>query len=169
MSTGRLSLFHPCRRPCRFQSQKGVSDFQETIAKSFCCWVYSRLPVMKARSFILRALLIAVVLAPFALPATARPLGAHSCRVPKAQFRTAPEVIQAPRPTEQLVASIPGHRGPTTRLHRIRGKKINIERGFASAPRCFARTRFLLSAVSLMQQELGSPNPSRGPPSLISL
>lgn len=144
-------------------------DSQEIIAKSFCCWVYSRLPVMKARSFILRALLVAVVLAPFALRATARPLGAPSCRVSQLQFRDTPAVMQATGATEQLVASMPGHHGPTTRLHRIRGKKISIERGFTSAPRCLARTNVLFSAVSFIQQDIECPNPSRGPPSLVSL
>lgn len=147
------------------------SKFQEVIAKSFCCWVYSRLPVMKARSFILRALLFAVVLAPFALRATAKPLGAHSCKVPNPQLRTAPVVLEtaAGRAPEQLYASAPAQNRPATRHHRIRGKKISVEREFTSAPRVFARTSFIFSAVTFLQQDTDGPNPSRGPPSQISL
>jgi len=62
----------------------------EMIAKSFCCWLYSRLPTMKARSYIVRALLFALVLVPSALQTSARPLGAPSCHVGKQQLRGEP-------------------------------------------------------------------------------
>ena len=123
---------------------------------------------MKARIFIVRALLFAVVLAPLALRATAKPLSAPSCTALRPQLDTGSVAIKAIGVTEQLVASAPSHRGPTT-LHRIRGNKISIERGFASAPRCFARASFLFSAASFNQQDMDGPNPSRGPPSQISL
>ena len=127
------------------------------------------LPVMKARSLILRALLFAVVLAPSALRASARPLSAPSCTVLKPQVRAGSVRVNAVRTPDQLVAAMPGHHGPAPRLHRIRGKKISMQRGFASAPRCYARTVFLFSAESFAEQEMGGPNPSRGPPSQFSL
>jgi hypothetical protein len=139
------------------------------IAKSFCCWLYSMLLVMKARSLILRALLFAVVLAPSALRASARPLGAPSCTVMKPQMRAGLVGVKAVRTPDRLVAAKPGHHGPAPRLHRIRGKKINIQSGFVSAPRCYARTVFLFSAESFIQPDMGGPNPSRGPPSQFSL
>jgi hypothetical protein len=139
------------------------------IAKSFCCWLYSMLPVMKARSLILRALLFAVVLAPSALRTSARPLRAPSCTVLKPQKRAGLVGVKAVLTPDQLVAAMPGHHGPAPRLHRIRGKKISIQSGFVSAPRCHARTVFLFSAESFVQPDMGGPNPSRGPPSHFSL
>jgi hypothetical protein len=142
------------------------------IAKSFCCWLYSMLPVMKARSLILRALLFAVVLAPSALWASARSLGAPSCTVLKPQVRqvrTGWAGVKTVRTPDQLMAAMPGHHSPAPRLHRIRGKKISMQRGFASAPRCYARMVFLFSAESIAEQEIGGPNPSRGPPSQFSI
>ena len=127
------------------------------------------LPVMKARSLILRALLFAVVLAPSALRASARPVGAPSCTVLKSQLRAASAGAKAVRTPDQWVAGVPGHHGPAPRLHRIRGKKISVQRGFASASRCYARAVFLFSAESFVQPDMGGPNPSRGPPSQFSL
>jgi hypothetical protein len=124
---------------------------------------------MKARAFFIRALLFAIVLAPSALRASARPLAAPLCSVPSPHLRAGSVGVKFVSAPDQCLASTPGHHGPAPRLHRIRGKKISVQRGFASAPRCYASTGFLLSAASLVQQDMGGPNPSRGPPSQFSL
>ncbi len=139
----------------------------EMIAESICCCLYSRLPTMKARSFIVRALLSALVLVPFAMRTSAKPLGALSCHVTKPQFRT----VRAGghRALDQLVASMPGHHAPAPRLHRIRGKKISIQRGLVQMPRSFTPTHFLVLDARVGQHDMDGPNPSRGPPSQFSL
>jgi hypothetical protein len=123
---------------------------------------------MKARSLILRALLFAIVLAPSALRISARPLSAPSCRIPKVQLRSDHVNAKAASIPDRFVGSTAGHRTPAPRLHRIRGKKISIQNGFTSAPRCYAQTIFRFSAAPFVQQDMDGPNPSRGPPSHLS-
>ena len=124
---------------------------------------------MKAPSFIVRVMLFAVVLAPFALRASARPMGAPSCRIAKPHFRASHGSGQTDRSLDQLVAFLPGHHAPAPRLHRIRGKKISIERGLAPPPPCSTPMYFLVSDTYAGQQDMDGPNPSRGPPSEICL
>ena len=139
------------------------------IAESIWRWLYSRLSTMNARAFFVRALLLAVVLAPSAMRASVRPLGASLCRVPKPQLPAGSFKGHAGHTPDELVGWLPNHHGPTPRLHRIRGKKISIQRAFALAPRCYTRTSFLFSFASAVQQDMDGPNPSRGPPSQLSL
>ncbi len=122
---------------------------------------------MKARTLFVRALLFALVLLPFALRTSARPLGALSCRVAKAKLRVSPAAGHAA--LVQLVASTPGHHAPAPRLHRIRGEKISIQMGMIQTPRGCTSTRCLISDARVCQQDMDGPNPSRGPPSLASL
>jgi hypothetical protein len=124
---------------------------------------------MKARSLILRALLFAMILAPSALRTSAKPLGAPSCRVPKPELRVSTAEAKVGNTSDKFVVSMPGHHRQAPRLHRIHGKKISIQGGFTSAPRFQARTSFLFSPTSLVQQDMDGPNPSRGPPSQVSL
>jgi hypothetical protein len=141
----------------------------KSIAESICCWLYSRLLTMKARSFIIRALLFAVVLTPFAMRMSARQLGAPSCRVVKSRSHASRARVEGSSSLDQLVAFRPAHHAPAPRLHRIRGKKISIERGLAQTPRGYTPTHFLFSDAREGQQEVDGPNPSRGPPSQFSL
>jgi hypothetical protein len=106
---------------------------------------------MKTRWSIAGALLFALVLAPSALRASARPIGSSSCHVSKARFHSDSAAERTRENLVQLVASAPSHHTPAPRLHRIRGKKINV-----------------LDASSELQI-IDGPNPSRGPPSLLSL
>jgi hypothetical protein len=139
----------------------------EMIAKSFCCWLYSRLPTMNARSYIVRALLFALVLVPSALRTSARPLGAPSCHVGKRQLRASP--VDRHMAGDQLAASAPGHHAPAPRLHRIHGKKISISGGLTSTLRSYTPAHFLNVDARIGQQDMDGPNPSRGPPSPLSL
>ena len=124
---------------------------------------------MKTRAFFVGALLFAMVLAPSALRASARPLGASSCQLPKTQLHNRSFKAQRGHTSGVLLASLPGHHRPAPRLHRIRGKKIGIQRIFALTPRSDARANFLFSFASVIQQDLDGPNPSRGPPSQFTL
>ena len=122
---------------------------------------------MKARSFIVRALLFAVVLAPSALRTWAKPLGASSCRVAKTQLQVSRMSRQ--NGEAKLVATLPRHHAPAPRLHRIRGKKISIQAGLVLTARSYSPTHFLIKDALVSQQDLNGPNPSRGPPSLFFL
>lgn len=124
---------------------------------------------MKARSFIVSALLFAIVLAPSALRASASHFGAPSCRVAKPPLRAGRAGGETSRARDQLVASMPGHHAPAPRLHRIRGKRISIQRSQLLTSECYAPRRFLITDVQVGQQDHGGPNPSRGPPSPFSL
>lgn len=125
---------------------------------------------MKARSFIVRALLFALVLAPSALRTSARPLGASSCGIAKPQLRANPVGGRtAAGALDQLVASTPSHHAPAPRLHRIRGKKISMQGGLGPTPRSCTAAHLLISDARVGQQDFDGPNPSRGPPSLFSL
>jgi hypothetical protein len=124
---------------------------------------------MKARIFIVRAFVLAMVLAPSTLWASARHLGVSSCRVEKAHYRASHTSRQRGRTLGQLVAAMPRHHAPAPRLHRIRGKKINVQSGLVFMARSYAPTRFDISDAQVGQQDLDGPNPSRGPPSQFSL
>ena len=90
-------------------TRNSYPDENDLIAKSLCCWLYSGLPTMKARSLILRALLFAVVLAPSAMRLWARPLGAPSCTVPNPQLPVECGQSEGGSTPDQLVVSMPGH------------------------------------------------------------
>jgi hypothetical protein len=165
-SSSYLVLRGPVLDPVRRTFRQKYMGLHEMIAKSFCCWLYSRLPTMKARSYIVRALLFALLLVPSALRTWARPLGAPLCHVAKRQLRAShvDRHIQ-----DQLAASTPGHHVPAPRLHRIHGKKIGIQMGLTSTARSYTPTPFLNSDARIGRQDMDGPNPSRGPPSPFSL
>ena len=139
------------------------------IADSICCSVYSDFPSMKTRWSIAGALLFALVLGPFALRASARPMAASSCDQAKSQLRINPPGSRTGGTLIQLVASVPGHQAPTPRLHRNRGKKINIDGSAIPALQPVAATCYLAPGTSFVQLDPDGPNPSRGPPSQFSL
>jgi hypothetical protein len=124
---------------------------------------------MKTRSFILRALLFALVLAPAAMPVSAKPAGALSCRVANLQLRAIDADGQAGGILDQFVASTQRHRAPAPRLHRIHGKKISVQAALVLAPRSCTLTDILVPDAHVDQQDMDGPNPSRGPPSPLSL
>jgi hypothetical protein len=69
----------------------------------------------------------------------------------------------------QSLASVPGHQTPAPRLHRTRGKKINIDGSVILALKCIVATHDPVADTWLSQLDPDGPNPSRGPPSQISL
>ncbi len=149
-------------RHSRFTALRSLHD---SIAESICCWVYSRLPNMKNRWSIAAALLFALMLAPTALRASTAPMRAPSCHVSKAQFHSDRPGRLTGRSLVQLLASRPGQHTPAPRLHRTRGKKINIQGSTILALQCFTATRFVAADASSGLQIIDGPNPSRGPPS----
>lgn len=137
-----------------------VRNLHDSIAGSICCWVYSRLPNMKARWSIAGALLFALMLAPSALRASTAPMGASSCPASKAQFAGKP----AAGSLVELLPSRPGQYSPAPRLHRLRGKRINVQNSAIQALHCFVALRFLVPDALSGPQVIDGPNPSRGPP-----
>lgn len=124
---------------------------------------------MKIRWSIAGALLFALVLGPCALQASARPAAASSCHLAKAQLRINQPGSRTAGAAIQLVASVPGHQAPAPRLHRNRGKKINIDGSVIPALQPVAATCYLTPGTSFVPQDPDGPNPSRGPPSQFSL
>ena len=115
---------------------------------------------MKARIFILGAMLLALAVSPSAMRAATGKLSAPSCHAPT--HRHAGRRSQAA--LHKLALTLPGHRNPSPRLHRIRGKKINAQSGFAFERGRTAPARYLFSFALIAPQIPGGPNPSRGPP-----
>lgn len=124
---------------------------------------------MKTRWSIAGVLLFALVLAPTALRASAGPKGAASCHVAMGQLHSPDAGGRTGVSLVQLVASQRGQHTPAPRLHRIRGKKINVQGSTIPALQCIAATRFLVPDASSGLQIIDGPNPSRGPPSQFSL
>ena len=120
---------------------------------------------MKARSFIVRALLFALVLAPSAMRMSAKQLGVPSCRVAKSHSHASRAGVKTGGSLDQLVAFTPGRHAPSPRLHRIHGKKISISGGLTSTLRSYTPAHFLNVDARIGQQDMDGPNPSRGPPS----
>lgn len=123
---------------------------------------------MKARRFIFRVLLLALLLSPSGIRAFGSRLSAPSCRIPTRHLHGGHSKAQA-EVQHHLAVALPSRHSPTTRLHRNRGKKLNIQRDFAAAPLLSVRNGHLFAGVIDCQQELAGPNPSRGPPSHLLL
>jgi hypothetical protein len=120
---------------------------------------------MKARSFIVRALLFALVLAPAAMRVSAKPLRAPSCRVANPRLQAMDGRLQTGRILDQFASSRQRPHVPAPRLHRIHGKKINLQTGMALASESCTLTHVLIADAHVRRQNMGGPNPSRGPPS----
>lgn len=118
---------------------------------------------MKVRWIILRALLLVLVVSPSAMRAMPRQLSIHACRTAKSHIRTTYNRQRHTVPQE-VAYSQPGHNRPEPRMHRIRGKKVSIQRGFATAQAGSAPARYVLSISQALLQNPDGPNPSRGPP-----
>jgi|ERR1700722_2506011 hypothetical protein len=119
---------------------------------------------MKARIFILGALLLALAVSPSAMRASSRALVVPSCHAPKSHVRVGHgrNAQGAPR---KIAATLPGHHGPAPRMHRIRGKKISNQGIFVAASGRTAPRGYAFSPVLVSMQYPDGPNPSRGPPS----
>ncbi|MBS1803814.1 MAG: hypothetical protein JST28_10640 [Acidobacteria bacterium] len=119
---------------------------------------------MKARCLIVRALLLISLLAPFGHRAFGSRISSPSCRILKRSYETRNHQID--RTSLDVVLAAPAHRAPAQRMHRLRGKRINLDPSFVlpPAPSLVAEPVSLL--ITLHTQDLNGPNPSRGPPSL---
>ena len=146
-----------------------MPGWHDLFADLICCWVYSRLPDMKARWSIAGALFLALVLAPSASRASARPKSAPSCDVARPRVHSTKAGKRTGANLVQLAASGPSHHAPAPRLHRTRGKKISVQGSTILALQCFAATRFLVPDTLSGRLMMDGPNPSRGPPLQFSL
>ena len=118
---------------------------------------------MKARWIIFGALLLALVVSAPAMRAMPRALRVSPCQASKSQT-PANHAAGKVKPLREVTYSLPVHK-PATRLHRIRGKKLSIERGFMRAQGSSAPSGYVFSIAREPQQDSDGPNPSRGPPS----
>lgn len=122
---------------------------------------------MKARSLIVRALLLTLLLSPLGLRAFGSSISVHSCRVPSHRPKQHQPVKQAGGSSHQALLAAFGHRQQSQRIHRLRGKRINIDSGFVPASDTVIVAAVSSSASRPLIQEIAGPNPPRGPPSLI--
>jgi hypothetical protein len=122
---------------------------------------------MKVRWITFGALLLALFVSPSAARASMRSLGVSTCQTPKPLIGSIYRGnAQAP---SRVAFSIPGHQHPAPRLHRIRGKRINMQPGFTIAQGCPGKSCYVFAGDSARLQDAKGPNPSRGPPAQISL
>lgn len=125
---------------------------------------------MKTRGLIVRTLLLALLLSPSsALRAFGSRMLASSWQPQKQQLQAEPTAEGMAGAVNLSVVSVPGHRAPAQRLHKSRGKRINIDSALLPAPGSSAIDRLLFSDMAMVQKELDCPNPPRGPPTLLSL
>ena len=124
---------------------------------------------MKARRFIFQALLFALLLSPSSLLALPRPFGAPSCELPKAQFRVNHSARKTRTAPPELLAALPSDQRPAPRMHRIRGKKVSVEREFVLDLFHSEESRYQFTFSTVERQDSDGPNPPRGPPSKLSL
>src|SRR5947208_10530669 len=98
---------------------------QADIAKTFSHWLYSKPLSMKAHRTIVRALLLISLLSPLGFQAFCSRISSPSCRIEKysATHRNHRHIA---RSSLDDVLAAPAHRSPANRMHRHRGKRINI-------------------------------------------
>ena len=126
---------------------------------------------MKARWIIFRTMLLAlVVLLPSAMratprmPSTQRALNVSPCQTVRPQIHA--KGLRQRQRMREAAYSLPGQHRPASRLHRNRGKKINIERDRMAGPGCRFLRRYILSMAPAPLDAPDGRNPSRGPPAL---
>jgi hypothetical protein len=121
---------------------------------------------MMTRRFVTRILLLALLLAPSGLRAFSSDLAASSCRLqnPIRARATGKSALRLPN---RLVVSTKTHRDQMQRMHRIRGKRLNAETPILSASVLNVVGPLQCLKLSAPARESTSPNPSRGPPSLL--
>jgi hypothetical protein len=119
---------------------------------------------MKARWLIFGVLLLAFVVSPSEMRAIPHVPRMYPCPIAKTRVRNnyARQSQRAPR---EVAYSLPGHHRPAPRLHRIRGKKISIERSFIAATGSALPSRYVFAISPASLEGPDGPNPSRGPPS----
>jgi hypothetical protein len=122
---------------------------------------------MKAHSSIIRALLLILLLSPVGLRAFGSRISMPSCRV-AAHAPNTHRPNQVAKSSLRAVLTASAHRSPAQRIHRPRGKKINIDPALVPAFTTSAIAPKISSTNGLGMQELNGPNPPRGPP-LLSL
>jgi hypothetical protein len=115
---------------------------------------------MKARFHIVGALLFAFLFAPSAQRLWGSPLSASPCHDRK------PLIHSRGRVPSNLTLSRTAHQHPATRMHRIRGKKINVQDPVPAASLSCVSLASSAPAPSPVPHDLDGPNPSRGPPPL---
>jgi hypothetical protein len=124
---------------------------------------------MKTRSLIVRTLLLIVLLSPLGLRAFGSRVSASSSELNGQRLQAAHGEELTVGAMHRPVLSFPGRRSPAQRLHKIRGKRINVDTALIPTPEPCAVARLPFSNVLLTQKELDCPNPPRGPPTLFSL
>lgn len=118
--------------------------------------------MIKARWAIFGTLLLALSVSPTAMRAMPRTLSLFTPPTAKSQTHTN-RVSHRHSEARKVVSSQPGHR-PATRLHKIRGKKLSVDRDVLNAQASSAPSQYVFSIARVRQQDTGGPNPSRGPP-----
>jgi hypothetical protein len=117
---------------------------------------------MKARWVIFGVFLLAVAVSPAAMRAV--PLAPAFTSPPTTKFEIHTNYARHKHQSlRKVISSLPGHR-PATRLHRIRGKKLSIERAMLKAQGSSTPSRYVFSIAQVRPQNSDGPNPSRGPP-----
>ena len=117
---------------------------------------------MKAHRQIVRALLLISLLAPFGLRAFGSRVSSPSCRVLERSGGT--HHHQLTRTALDVVLAAPAHRSPAQRMHRLRGKRINLNTSLVLPPATSPIAESSPLSVTPHTQDLNGPNPSRGPP-----
>jgi len=119
---------------------------------------------MKPHRMISRVLLLILLLSPIAPRAFGNRISAPSCHILTRLSKQA-RTHRADSSFHRVLITI-GHRSPTQRIHRLRGKRINL--GTAYVPFCAAslvpKEATLRTALPI--QERSGPNSPRAPPLL---
>lgn len=121
---------------------------------------------MKARRLILRTLLLILMLSPSGVRAFASRIVAHSCRIPAHLHQR--HQSKAEVSSRRACFAVVGNHSPTQRMHRARGKRVNVQTAFMPAFKKKSLASHSVSRASLIALELGGPNIPRAPP-LLSL
>jgi hypothetical protein len=123
---------------------------------------------MKARRLIVRALLLISLLSPLGLHAFSSRISTRSCGTVKLSAEP-DRPRQVAKSSLYAVLAAPAHRSPARRVqHRLRGKRINLDTSFILPPAPSPVASPPSPTISLNTQHQNGPNPSRGPPALLS-
>ncbi|HTM15434.1 MAG TPA: hypothetical protein VL135_00965 [Terracidiphilus sp.] len=123
---------------------------------------------MKAHRLIVRALLLISLLSPLGLRAFGSRISSPSCQVLTNSARHQHQ-RQIARSSVDVVLAAPAHRSPAQRIHRLRGKRINLDRSFVLPPASAPIAKPPSSIITLEARTPNGPNPTRGPPFHLSL
>jgi hypothetical protein len=135
------------------------------IAKSFLAWLYSNLLPMKVHRLIVRTLLLISLLSTTAFGSR---ISAPSCPALRHDTGNRHHHQMSKRPLDVVLAA-PAHRPPANRMHRLRGKRINLDTALVLPPALTLQATLSASTITLDIDSLSGPNPPRGPPALSSI